>query len=231
MAGPGCRIFVWAAALLFLCSAAAPVRAQIEYGKTVKVGDEIGWTYINATSGKPADYQSWSKRYTFFVNDILEFSYTPGKQNLYSFDNFEGWTACNLSDALLLDNGTTGFSQWYLPYEGYYDFASGIYCEKGQKFRIYAVNASSIPFASAPTPATAQSPAPGPDIAPSSELAPAPTSGGDFPPSLGRPPDSSPPAGARVPDAAPPSSSASRISTPTICLLASLAASAVAMVL
>ncbi|KAL2628620.1 hypothetical protein R1flu_013306 [Riccia fluitans] len=221
------KIFVWAVALLVLCIAAAPIRAQIVYGKTVKVGEEIGWTYINTSSGKPADYQSWSKQYTFFVNDILEFSYTPSKQNLYSFDNYEGWTDCNLTEALQLDNGTSGFSQWYLPYEGYYDFASGIYCLKGQKFRIYARNASSVPFASAPTPSTAQAPAPG--IAPSSELAPAPSSGGDLPPSIERPPTMTPPTSARMPDPATPSASAPLPWTQIIyLLLAGFTASAAA---
>ncbi|KAG6549950.1 hypothetical protein Mapa_008461 [Marchantia paleacea] len=214
MAGSGHRIAIWAALCLALCIAARTVRAQVPvYGKTVKVGDATGWTYINASSGQPADYEAWAKQQVFFVNDILEFNYEPNKQNLYSFDSFEGWTSCNLSAAQLLDSGTNGFSQWYLPFEGYYDFASGIYCSKGQKFRIYAVNASSIPFDSPSIDA------PSPSSGPSPDMAPAPSSGGDLPPDLQMPPSITTPTGARVPNPAPRSASAPATWKQTLFLL------------
>ncbi|OAE23574.1 hypothetical protein AXG93_4316s1050 [Marchantia polymorpha subsp. ruderalis] len=239
MAGSGHRIAIWAALCLALCIAAPTVRAQAPvYGKTVKVGDSTGWTYINASTGQPADYEAWAKQQVFFVNDILEllevieaitassfpslapcdnrnpeFNYEPNKQNLYSFDSFEGWTSCNLSAAQLLDNGTNGFSQWYLPFEGYYDFASGIYCSKGQKFRIYAVNASSIPFDSPSIDA------PSPNSGPSPNMAPAPSSGGDLPPDSQLPPSMTGPTGARVPNPAPPSASAPATWKQTLLLL------------
>lgn len=139
--------------------------------KTYKVGDSAGWTYINASSGLPADYKAWAAQYQFFVNDIIRFAYEPLKQNIYLFNSSESWTSCDMTVGKMLDDGTSGFSEWYLPLEGYYNFASGIDCDKGMKFRIFAVKSAGTGPVDAPIPAPSPSKlAPGP-----SKLAPAPS--------------------------------------------------------
>ncbi|KAL2628618.1 hypothetical protein R1flu_013304 [Riccia fluitans] len=127
----------WVAVCLILCFSSQLASAQ--EGETYWVGNSAGWTYINASSGKPADYSGWASLHQFYVNDILKFHYEPKKQSIYLFSKKEFWDTCDLANGNLLDGGTSGSYEWTLAKEGYYHFASGIHCDKGQKFSFFAV--------------------------------------------------------------------------------------------
>ncbi|KAG6549948.1 hypothetical protein Mapa_008459 [Marchantia paleacea] len=222
----------WVAICLILCVSARMTSAQDV--KTYKVGDSAGWTYINASSGLPADYKTWAAQYQFFVNDIIRFAYEPMKQNVYLFNSSESWTSCDLTVGKMLDDGTAGFSEWYLPVEGYYNFASGINCDKGMKFRIFAVKSAGTGPVDAPIPAPSPSKsAPGPSkLAPAPSMSPATSPG----PSVAVAPSLLSMTGSRGPSKAPaPPPTASRsapaVWTQTLLLATTGAAAAAAFLL
>ncbi|KAL3686743.1 hypothetical protein R1sor_013052 [Riccia sorocarpa] len=140
----------WAALWLILSFSSQLVCAQ--EGRTYSVGNSAGWTYINASSGKPADYTGWASQYQFYVKDVLRFRYEPSRQSIYLFSKKESWDNCDLANGKLLDAGTSGSYAWTLPTEGYYHVASGIYCNKGQKFKFLAVNDFGTGAVEAPMP-------------------------------------------------------------------------------
>ncbi|KAG6549949.1 hypothetical protein Mapa_008460 [Marchantia paleacea] len=158
---------------LALCLAAQTARA-----KTYFVGDDLGWTFTNDSSGLPVDYAAWASKYIFFKDDVLVFNYSASQQNIYTFDTFDAWQNCNFSKGFMLDNGSNGTSQWVLTAEGHYEFASAMFCHQGQKFSLYAVDPQLLitqVTSGTGAPAPAPAPAIGPATAPLSSNSSTPT--------------------------------------------------------
>ncbi|KAL3686744.1 hypothetical protein R1sor_013053 [Riccia sorocarpa] len=160
--------------------------AQTAQATTYFVGGESGWAFMNTSSGLPSDYQAWADSITFMKDDVLVFNYTAGEDNLYIFDTYEGWMACNFSRGYMLDNGTAGSSEWVLNGEGHYEFASAMFCHQNQKFSLYAVDTQLLitQLTNGETDVPPQSPESAPSSAPSptSSDVKAPTADSPIPP-------------------------------------------------
>ncbi|BBN07158.1 hypothetical protein MPTK1_4g01520 [Marchantia polymorpha subsp. ruderalis] len=197
---------------LALCLAVQTTRAEKYF-----VGDDLGWTFTNDSSGLPVDYTAWASKYTFFKDDVLVFNYSATQQNIYTFDTYDGWQNCNFSKGFMLDNGNNGTSEWILTAEGHYEFASAMFCHQGQKFSIYAVDPQLL-ITQVTSGSTAPAPAPaaaiGPATAPLSSNSSTPTLAPPKPATPGLKPATPPP---------PPSASAPAIVTHVLMMVVACA--------
>ncbi|KAJ9551475.1 hypothetical protein OSB04_015520 [Centaurea solstitialis] len=174
--------------------------------RTFEVGGKDGWT-LNPSE----NYNNWSGRLRFLINDTLHFKYDGGSDSVLvvNKDDYEG---CDLSSPIVkLDGGDSSFK---LDRSGPFYFVSGnkSNCDRGQKVTVVVLalrkrSPPGLPAATPPSPATTP---PSPAATPPSPAATPPSTAATPPSPAVTPPSPTtlPPAPAVSP-AVPPSSSPS----------------------
>ncbi|CAL5196762.1 unnamed protein product [Lathyrus oleraceus] len=152
------------------------------------IGRTAGWSL-----NPPENYNQWSRRNRFLVNDILVFKYNKGSDSVLEV-NKEAYDKCNKTNPInKFEDGNTEFT---LDRSGPFYFISGNdkNCEKGQKLTLVVISPRGHTPKSAPSPSpslSASPPANPPSLSPSFSMPPAgePTAP---PPTAGGPPAPSP---------------------------------------
>ncbi|XP_021808942.1 mavicyanin-like [Prunus avium] len=132
-------------------AAAASMVLQTTEAAEYIVGDDLGWT---VPPNGAATYVEWASKYNFIVNDILDFKFAQGEQDvtLVTKENFE---ICNSTDPLFQLQKPARFQ--FLSADTFYFICSFAgHCAQGQKVAVtFAPSASPSP---SPCPSSADAP-------------------------------------------------------------------------
>ncbi|CAH1444547.1 unnamed protein product [Lactuca virosa] len=140
MASQKSLCFLVALFISFICSSQAV---------TLEVGDDDGWT-LNPVE----DYNAWSSRLRFLVNDTLYFKYEDATDSVLVVDK-DDYDNCNVDNAIEKLNGGESYFKLEQPGPHYFITGNKSNCDQGQKIIVAVLH---IRTQSPPSPLRAPSP-------------------------------------------------------------------------
>ncbi|KAK1439604.1 hypothetical protein QVD17_05424 [Tagetes erecta] len=133
------------------------------------VGGKDGWTLHPSEN-----YNQWSSRLRFIVNDTLHFKYNSGSDSVLEVSKAD-YESCNTNSPITSLTG--GDSVFNLNRPGPFYFISGnkSNCDQGQKLTVVVISPKTkhTPPAAAPAPTTSSPPAPGTPVSTTPAASPA----------------------------------------------------------
>ncbi|CAI9265103.1 unnamed protein product [Lactuca saligna] len=142
MASQKSLCFLVALFISFICSSQAV---------TLEVGDDDGWT-LNPVE----DYNAWSGRLRFLVNDTLYFKYEDATDSVLVVDK-DDYDNCNVDNAIEKLDGGESYFKLEQPGPHYFITGNKSNCDQGQKIIVAVLH---IRTQSPPSPLRASSPLP-----------------------------------------------------------------------